>query len=141
MTKPKAKAKCGIYKITGPEGRAYVGQTKDLWSRWNDHVKDLYNGEHTNRHLQHAWDAHGADAFVFELIEEVYWCEQTLDAREAFWGEKLSSLAGIYNTQPFNAPAGGGRNLYSKPDYATRPNTGSDLVRYFLEQKNKCSEA
>ena len=128
------KPKCGIYKIAGPKGRVYVGQTKDLWNRWNDHVEALYAGEHTNPHLQKAWDVHGPQSFSFELIEEIYWCDETLDAREAFWGERLGALTNGYNTQPFNASPDGGRNLYSKPKYATHPNTGSDLVRYLLEQ-------
>ena len=130
--------KCGIYKITGPNGRVYVGQSKDLWSRWNDHVKDLEAGEDTNPHLQSAWIAHGPESFKFELIEEVYWCEETLDAREAYWGEKLGALTEKgYNTEPFNAPPDGGRNLFRKPRYATHPNTGRDFVRYLSDQKKK----
>lgn len=132
-----ARPKCGIYTITGPNGRVYVGQTKDLWSRWNDHVKALHFGEHTNTHLQRAWNTYGPEAFSFELIEEVYWCQETLDAREAFWGEKLGALTEGYNTQEFNAPLGGGRNLFSKPKYATHPNTGRDLLRHLLEQERQ----
>jgi group I intron endonuclease len=131
------KKKCGIYKITGPGDRVYVGQTKDLWSRWNDHVSDLQEGKHTNPHLQHAWNAYGPASFSFSLIEEIYWCDDTLDAREAFWGEKLEALTKGYNTQPFNAPPSGGRNLYSKPKFVTHPNTGLDLVRHLNEGKNK----
>lgn len=128
--------KCGIYKITGPSGRVYVGQSRDIWSRWNDHVKDLEAGEHTNQHLQSAWIAHGPESFQFELIEEVYWCEETLDAREAFWGEKLGALTeNGYNTEPFNASPDGGRNLFRKPRYATHTNTGRDFVRYLSDQQ------
>lgn len=132
-----AKTKCGIYKITGPNVRVYVGQTKDLWTRWNDHVKALHAGEHTNRHLQSAWNTYGPESFSFELIEEVFWCDETLDAREAFWGEKLGALTKGYNTQEFNASPDGGRNLFSKPKYVTHPNTGRDLVRHLLGQQKQ----
>ncbi|MEP5152314.1 GIY-YIG nuclease family protein [Planktotalea sp.] len=108
------KTKCGIYKITGPKGRLYVGQTKDLWSRRNDHVEALYMREHTNPHLQKAWDLHGPRSFSFELVEEIYWCDETLDAREAFWGERFGALTNGYNTQSFNAPPDVGGQTYTQ---------------------------
>lgn len=127
-----AKVKCGIYTITGPNHRVYVGQTRDLWNRWNHHAKVLHAGEHTNPRLQNAWNEHGPESFSFELVEEVYWCDETLDAREAFWGEKLGAFTNGYNTKPFNAPPGTGRNLFCKPKFATHPTTGRDLVRHLL---------
>ncbi len=135
-----AKKKCGIYKITGPNGRVYVGQTKDLWSRWNDHVEALNADKHTNPHLQNAWNAYRPASFSFELIEEVYWCEETLDAREAYWGEKLDALTKGYNAKPFNASPDGGKNLFSKPKFATHPTTGRDLLLHILRQSNKSAE-
>ena len=129
-----AKKKCGICKITGPDGRVYVGQTLDLWKRWNDHAKALHDGEHTNPHLQNAWNEHGSASFSFELIEEIYWCPETLDAREAFWGERLGALTNGYNAKPFNAPPDGGRNLFRKPKVATHPTTGRDLVLHLRAQ-------
>lgn len=62
----------GIYKIVNKSnGRVYVGSSIDIERRWAKHRWMLYNGRHTNVHLQHAWDKYGEDAFAFTVLEEV----------------------------------------------------------------------
>jgi group I intron endonuclease len=59
---------CGIYCITGPNGMRYIGSSKTIAIRWGQHKSALRYGKHKNPHLQHAWKAHGEDAFTFSKI-------------------------------------------------------------------------
>jgi len=64
----------GIYEIVNlcdGKATAYVGSSADIEGRWGKHRAALRGGYHANAHLQHAWDKHGEDAFVFSVLEEV----------------------------------------------------------------------
>jgi group I intron endonuclease len=71
----------GIYKITNPKGKTYIGQSTDLkkreetYSRLNcKHQIKLYNSI-----LKYSWEQH-----IFEIIEE---CSlEQLNEREIYWG-------------------------------------------------------
>ena len=70
----------GIYKITSPSGKVYIGQGRNIENRFlqykNKHCKfqvRLYN----------SFDKYGVENHVFEVIEE---CEITdLNEREYYW--------------------------------------------------------
>jgi group I intron endonuclease len=62
----------GIYRITCTvTGKFYIGSAVNLRTRWNDHRSQLQRKIHRNKHLQNAWDKHGPNMFVFEIIELV----------------------------------------------------------------------
>lgn len=62
----------GIYAITHTKsGNRYVGSSKNIQLRWRYHKYDLVDNKHHSPRLQHAWNAHGESAFVFEIIEIV----------------------------------------------------------------------
>lgn len=85
-----AKAKiCGVYKITNIiNNKFYVGSSKDIESRWSQHIYALQNGMHANQYLQNAWNKYGGDNFTFEVIEE---CEPSVQfEREQFYLNKLN---------------------------------------------------
>lgn len=62
----------GVYAIVCiPNGKHYVGSAaKNFRIRFRQHKRLLNLGEHHARHLQHAWNKHGADAFKFVVLEE-----------------------------------------------------------------------
>lgn len=69
-TDGKWKGVTGIYAILCvATGMYYIGGTKDLHRRNQDHRRELGAGRHHSSHLQRAWDKHGAEAFSFEVIE------------------------------------------------------------------------
>ncbi len=51
-------------------GVRYIGETNNFSRRRTEHIKDLQNGTHLNRHLQYSWKKYGQDLFVIEVI----WC-------------------------------------------------------------------
>jgi len=77
--------KSGIYKITNVvNGKFYIGSSKEIEKRWDDHKQYLRGGYHINPKLQHAWDFYGEDKFVFDVIEEVQPDEKLLLEREQY---------------------------------------------------------
>lgn len=61
-----------IYQITNMvNGKYYIGSAESFARREWQHKYDLRRGAHKNPHLQASWNKHGADAFVFEVIEDI----------------------------------------------------------------------
>lgn len=62
----------GIYRITCvPTGKFYIGSSVNLRKRWNEHRNGLTRQDHGNPKLQRAWNKHGEQAFIFEVLELV----------------------------------------------------------------------
>ena len=72
---------CGIYKITSPSGRVYVGQSVDIYGRWN-----LYKRLGCKRQIKlyNSLKKYGCDAHSFEIIEECL--PEQLNEREIYRG-------------------------------------------------------
>lgn len=61
-----------IYRITNmANGKFYIGSAESFARREWQHKYDLRRNAHKNPRLQAAWNAHGEEMFVFEIIEEV----------------------------------------------------------------------
>lgn len=81
---------CGIYKITNlKNNKAYIGQSTDIKSRWNNHKIELKNNTHRNSHLQNAFNKYGEEAFEFRILEETF--EENLDDAEEYWIDYFDS--------------------------------------------------
>jgi len=62
----------GIYKIINKiNGKYYVGSSKDVKHRWDDHIRELRKNNHYNDYLQKAWNKYGEQSFDFQFIESV----------------------------------------------------------------------
>lgn len=87
---------CGIYTITSPSGKQYVGSAKSFKRRWRDHRRHLRNGAHHCAPLQAAFDKYG-DILRFDIVALVPVADllareqEQIDARE--WSE-------LYNVCP-----------------------------------------
>jgi len=87
----------GIYRITCIiTGKFYIGSTKELRKRYQNHFGELQRKTHNNRKLQHAFNKHGINAFTFEVIELVL--PAFLLEREQYWLDKLQP----FGTKGFN---------------------------------------
>lgn len=62
----------GIYKIINKiNGKYYVGSSKNIGHRWNEHKSELNRNYHKNSYLQNAWNKYGENAFDFIIVENV----------------------------------------------------------------------
>ena len=90
---------CGIYSITSPSGKKYVGSGQDIGKRWDWHRHRLRAYKHHSSSLQRAWTKYGESNFVFEILEI---CDRSiLNEREQHWIDILGTVGPHgYNCQP-----------------------------------------
>jgi GIY-YIG catalytic domain len=99
----------GIYVVTClVTGGQYVGQSRNIHRRWEDHRSLLKNGQHGRKCWQDAWNEHGEDWFTWEVLEEVSDAAD-LYAREDHYIEGLNPT---FNHGPLNV---GGREPRDLP--------------------------
>lgn len=74
----------GIYKITSPSGRVYIGQSWNIKHRWQDYGKSTTKSQ---PYLNHSFLKHGKKAHSFEVIHELPYDvqQQTLDVYEQLY--------------------------------------------------------
>ena len=86
-------AKSGIYKITSPTGKTYVGQTMDLSRRENEYKKLYCKGQIK---LYHSISKHGWGQHTFEILEE---CDiEQLNEKEIFYKQQILDEVGWEKT-------------------------------------------
>lgn len=94
---------CGIYTITHiHSGKVYVGSSVNIVRRWNQHKSDLNLGRHKSPKLQAAWRKHGADSFLFEVVEIVLDGGRLIECEQA-WIDRLQTILRGYNFLPASA--------------------------------------
>jgi len=80
---------CGIYKITSPSGKIYIGQSIDIQKRIWGYMSN--HGAKKQHKLYNSLKKYGWDAHTFEIIEE---CSiDLLNERERHWQEFYDVLA------------------------------------------------
>ena len=78
----------GIYGFFVGDTPYYVGQSRNMPQRKNNHFHNLRAGKHSNDRLQKSYNKYKED-MVFKVIEEVS-TPQELTAREKYWIKILS---------------------------------------------------
>ena len=103
---------CGVYGIRHTvTNRYYVGSSGNVQYRLRKHLCALKTGgEHHAKHLQHAWNKYGQEAFDIVLLESVAdFCD--LNMREQYWIDKLEAVVNGFNTS----------NVSGRATHATLP--------------------
>lgn len=72
----------GIYKITSPTNKLYIGQSTNIENRWSGYYKLNCKGQHK---LFNSLSKHGVDKHQFDVIELCD--EDKLIERETYWKE------------------------------------------------------
>jgi len=85
----------GIYKISDPSDKCYIGSTVNFGKRKKEHIAALRLNKHHSRYLQRAWNKHGESYFEFSTVlvcedSDLYFFEQLL----------LDHLKPVYNASP-----------------------------------------
>lgn len=115
----------GIYKLTSPSGKIYIGQSKDVHVRWADHKRSIFGKAFKCPKLSCAIAKYGWDNFEKEIIEEC--CSSLLDERESYWIMFHNSMLLGYNCN-----LGGKR---ASPSIETKDKIRESLIgRYFGSQ-------
>lgn len=57
---------CGIYKITSPNGKIYIGQALNIYGRWGFHKSSFLKRKSK---LNSSFIAHGLENHLFEIVE------------------------------------------------------------------------
>lgn len=95
----------GIYAIENKvTGECYVGQSRNIPARFQQHISMLERGEHHSVKLQRAYDSRGIGDFTFKILEL---CDpEQLDEKESEWIAKLDAVNNGYNMreQPGDTP-------------------------------------
>lgn len=94
----------GIYCIENKiNNKKYIGQSQNIKTRWNSHIRKLDKNIHDNKYLQSSWNKYGKDNFKFYIIEK---CKiEILDEREIYWIGKYDANNEKYG---YNLTSGGG---------------------------------
>lgn len=124
-----------IYAIINiVDDKHYIGQTFDRDFRWKEHLKSLKGFYHHSILLQRAWHKHGADKFIFVVLE-VLTDISKLNERERYWGNLLKPEYNI-------APLGGSMRGYKHTEEAkiNMSNAHKGKIQHSEEEKKKRSE-
>lgn len=80
----------GVYSISLPDGRSYIGSSVEICKRWRRHKLQLNKGNHHAKHLQNAWRKYGEGQFEFKVIELCG--KESLRVREQYWMDQLKPV-------------------------------------------------
>jgi len=83
----------GVYRVRNTaQRRALVGSSPNLPGILNRHRFQLDDGSHTDKELQRDWRALGADAFSFDVLDEL----PPQDDADVDVGEELAVLLAMW---------------------------------------------
>lgn len=83
------KKLCGIYKIISPNGRIYIGQSRNINQRFNRYKANHISNK-TQIKLIRSFEKYGIDNHIFEVIEECSF--YLLNIRERYWQDFFNVL-------------------------------------------------
>jgi group I intron endonuclease len=91
----------GIYKIHFSEtpNKVYIGSSLNCEERWKAHVRTLRKNKHVNGHFQYAFDKHGEEKMVFEIIEvmESYDRKAIIEREKFYYYQAIDDGLLVYN--------------------------------------------
>jgi len=122
----------GIYKITSPSGKVYIGQSVNINKRFNSYYK-LQNVI-SQRKLYNSFLKHGVENHIFEILEE---CDIVLlNERERFYQELYNVINKGLNCRLTETNDKSGKLSNETIELLVKINTGKKLS---LETKLKVS--
>ena len=89
----------GIYKITNPKGKIYIGQSIDIERRFKEYKR--ISKRSAGRKIIRSLEKYGVENHIFEIIEECL--RESLHEREYFWKQHYTSVENGLNCDYFGA--------------------------------------
>jgi group I intron endonuclease len=87
---------CGIYRIENLiNHKSYIGQSVDIYERWQEHRWALKTKQHNNIHLMRSWYKYGEENFSFTIVEKC--SKDELNQREIDWITYYNAYYNGYN--------------------------------------------
>jgi len=89
----------GVYKITNtlcPEGKYYIGYSRNINRRWEQHRYDLKTKRHGNVRMQRVYDKYGPECFTYEMLQECETEEEAIRVESSYL-QDLSIREKLYN--------------------------------------------
>ena len=130
----------GIYKITFPNKRSYIGLTgKSFKERWGTHLHGLKSGKHKNPILQAHFNKYGIGSMKFEILESWAFTSKEIDEkrlleREQYWWDFFSSTVKLINGRP----TGTGSVFHTKETRAKlSASLSKEPIKYICKNCNK----
>lgn len=135
----KKKKMCGIYKITNMvNGKVYIGQTNDIYTRWRKHKYTYENPKENNQVIYRAMRKYGLENFSFEIILE---CEEwELNEWEIYFIEIYKSYINRKDSNGYNQNKGGGGVRGLKMSKETKEKMKKSKKNISKETKQKMKE-
>lgn len=100
-----------LYKVTGPDGRGYIGCTsRSIEQRWAEHRPYRLYPNHPIRALGHGIARYGKDAFIVEHIASAYGVENGVSTEAALIAQHGTLYPHGYNLLP-GGPMRGSRGV------------------------------
>lgn len=128
----------GIYRIVClATGKPYIGSAINLANRCRLHFHHLRQNKHHSITLQRAWDKHGEESFVFEVLELVL--PAFLIEREQHWLDTFKPFG--ENGYNINPVAGSRLGASVSPESREKLRLANLGKTYSEETKRKHSEA
>lgn len=124
----------GIYKITNPNGRIYIGQSSNLVNRINGYKKQ-YVSVKKQTLLYRSFKKYGIDNHMFE-IKELCLIEQ-LNERERYWQDYYNVLDGGLNCILTTTKCRSGKMSQQTKDRIGKANKGKKLTYKQIEYMKK----
>ena len=123
-------ATVGIYKITNPKGKVYIGQSVNIEQRLKKYK--YLDEKNKQTKLYNSFKKYGIENHIFEIIEV---CDiSLLDEREIYWGEYYSVLL----EEGLNCRLGDGKGKLSE-ETKKKIGISNKGRKYTEEQKKKIS--
>ena len=123
----------GVYKITSPTGKSYVGQSLDIHKRWHQYKKHFFQKQYK---LYYSIQKYGYENHIFTILEEC--AELDLNIRERFWQDFYNVVEDGLNLTLTNSEEK--KKIFSQEvrDRISKTQKGKTLT---LEHRQKLSEA
>lgn len=82
----------GVFQIRNTtNGKIFIASSNNINALWNRHRTELKFNSHKNKILQKDWNDFGEGTFVFEVLGEVPYDEETVN-----YQEEIKTLEALY---------------------------------------------